>query len=80
MIKFTSYILFVTLLLFSCERRPLTYESERNCLVTFNVNWSQMPVKPQGMSVRCYPQGEGVPKVIQTNNVDVATMMLREGL
>ena len=64
--------IFSILIFVGCERRPLIRETASDCLVTINVNWSQLPVKPQGMSVRCYPQGEGVYDMCKKEQISVS--------
>ena len=77
-----KHLIFIFLIctLFGCERRPLVYEKEGDCAVVINVNWEQLPIKPMGMSVICYPRGGGIPTIVYTNNVDKTNVTLKEGI
>ena len=76
------YILLIAVLLFSCERRELTYDY-MNCGVTVNVDWSTLEQKqgeaPSGMTVIFYPNQGGDAIVKQTNNISQTSVSLRAG-
>ena len=72
--------IFLICTLFGCERRPLVYEKEGNCVVAINVNWEHLPIKPLGMSVICYPRDGSIPTTVSTNNVDKTNVTLKEGI
>ncbi len=50
------YIICMCLVIISCERRALTYSYNPTVEVVVNVDWSDMSVAPEGLSIYCYPQ------------------------
>ena len=77
--KYLTYI-YIICTLFGCERRPIVLETGGDCIVGININWSKLPIKPLGMSLRCYPRSGRIPTIVQTNNVDETTVKLKEGI
>ncbi|MFR9621002.1 MAG: DUF5119 domain-containing protein [Rikenellaceae bacterium] len=73
------YILLCLLAFISCDRRELTYTYEPTVSILLKADWSDMSVKPTGMSVYCYPSSGESPTIIQTNIVDSTTLQLGIG-
>ncbi len=70
------YIICVCLVTISCERRTLTYSYNPTVEVVVNVDWSDMSVAPEGLSIYCYPETGESPtiKIVNLTSDEQAAM------
>lgn len=59
----------LALILASCERRPLEYYYRPTCRVILNVDWSNFPEIPTGMSAYFFRDGDNYPIVATTSEI-----------
>lgn len=67
------------LLFVSCQRRPLEIYYRPTCRVTLDVDWSDFPEVPTGMSAYFYRDGNPVPIIIPTADIYSTEVNLPEG-
>ncbi len=65
--KKSLYIICISIIALSCERRELTYDYDPTVAVVLNVDWSDLSETPSGMSVYCYPESGETPTLVTRN-------------
>lgn len=76
-IKYIMALAFV-LALFGCQRRPLEYYYKPEARMLLEVDWSDFPERPTGMTVFVYKEGEA-PQSYSTSDVDKTAISLSAG-
>ena len=78
--KITKYILSLAVLIaaLGCERRPLEYFYKPEARIILEVDWSDFPEKPTGMTVFLFKQGEAA-RSITTSDVDKTEINVTAG-
>ena len=69
----------LVLLLAGCQRRPLEMYYRPTCRVTLEVDWSDFPEVPTGMSAYFYREGNPTPTIIPTADIYSTEVNLPEG-
>lgn len=62
-----------------CQRRPLEIYYHPTCRVTLDVDWSDFPEVPTGMSAYFFRDGDAVPTIIPTADIYSTEVNLPEG-
>lgn len=78
--RITKYILTLAVLIaaIGCQRRPLEYYYKPEARLLLEVDWSDFPEKPSGMTVFLYKEGEA-PRAISVPEVDKTEIFLDAG-
>lgn len=78
--RITKYILSLAVLIaaFGCERRPLEYFYKPEARIILNVDWSDFPEKPTGMTVFLFKEGDAA-RSITTSVVDQTELNISAG-